>query len=125
MPVSALNETGEPVDWWFLYKVPQLKKDANADSATGYEYVYYDPVVKNVARSPNLLTSGKGALGQTLASILRNPEATTGWILYNDAMPAKRERRQQGQSGPHERHDWLRHEVRDRVLAAAFVAAIR
>ena len=42
MNISALDENGKPIDWWFAYKVPKLTKDANTSSATGYEYVYYD-----------------------------------------------------------------------------------
>ena len=45
MNVSALDESGRPVDWWFIYKVPQLSAGANNDSASGYEYVYYDPAI--------------------------------------------------------------------------------
>lgn len=37
MSLSALNETGQAVDWWFMYKVPKLGKDANSQSAGGYE----------------------------------------------------------------------------------------
>jgi len=39
MQISALDESGKPVDWWFIYKVPQLIAGTNSDSATGYEYV--------------------------------------------------------------------------------------
>ncbi len=42
MNVSALDENGKPVDWWFIYKVPELSAGANSDRAIGYEYVYYD-----------------------------------------------------------------------------------
>ena len=35
--VSALDENGKPVDWWFAYKVPKLAKDARSASTTGYE----------------------------------------------------------------------------------------
>lgn len=99
MKVSALNESGKPVDWWFAYKVPKLAKDASSHSATGYEYVYYDPVVGKVAQSPSLLTDGKGALDLTLDSIFAKPDATTGWILYNDEMPADAKRADSGQFG--------------------------
>ncbi len=88
MKVSALDENGKPVDWWFLYKVPQLTKDASSSSATGYEYVYYDQNAKQVTKSPNLLNGGKGALNLTLSSIFKSPDGTTGWILYNDEKPA-------------------------------------
>ena len=85
--ISALDESGNPVDWWFAYKVPKLGKTANEPTATGYEYIYYDPNIKKVIQSPNLLTDGKGALDLTLKSIFDAPAPTTGWILYNDEMP--------------------------------------
>jgi deoxyribonuclease-2 len=88
MNVSPLDENGKAVDWWFAYKVPRLTKDAGTDSATGYEYIYYDPKIDQVVKSPHLLTDGKGALGLTLSSVFDKPDATTGWILYNDEMPA-------------------------------------
>jgi deoxyribonuclease II len=95
MNISALDENGKPVDWWFIYKVPQLSKGAGNDEATGYEYVYYDSTldadndlkVHKVTKSPNVLNGGKGALNLTLNSVFQNPAATTGWILYNDEMP--------------------------------------
>jgi len=95
MNVSALSEQGKPVDWWFIYKVPLLRADANSDSASGYEYVYYDsaadasddPNIKKVVKSPNRLDQGKGALNLTLNSVFTKPGASTGWILYNDEKP--------------------------------------
>lgn len=99
MNVSALDENGKAVDWWFAYKVPKLAKDANSQSATGYEYVYYDPTLGEVVKSPNLLTDGKGALDLTLQSVLAKPAATTGWILYNDEMPASAKRSDLGSCG--------------------------
>ncbi len=88
MTLSALNETGQAVDWWFMYKVPKLTQDASTGSTTGYEYIYFDPDIGKVVKSPNLLTDGKGAMDITLASVFKNPADTTGWILYTDEMRA-------------------------------------
>ena len=90
MKLSALDENGKAVDWWFLYKVPKLVETKQAGvipSATGYEYVYYDPQIGKVRLSQYTLTAGDGALGRTLNSVFPKPDATTGWILYNDEMP--------------------------------------
>jgi len=92
MNITALDEAGKPVDWWFAYKVPRLDNVAGSPTATGYEYVYYDPNVGKVVRSPNLLTDGKGALDLTIKSVFEKPDATTGWILYNDEMPSDAKR---------------------------------
>ncbi len=106
MKISALDEQGKPVDWWFIYKVPQLSPGLNNDSATGYEYVYYDSNIDKakgkVDKSPNTLDSGKGALNLTLDSVFKNfkkPPATTGWIIYNDEMPASAKRKDDGNMG--------------------------
>ena len=48
MNVSALDESGKAVDFWFAYKVPKLSQDASTKSAVGYEYAYYDPKVKQL-----------------------------------------------------------------------------
>jgi deoxyribonuclease-2 len=95
MKLSALDESGLPVDWWFIYKVPKLGSGiSDSDSATGYEYVYYDSRIDQtggkIGRSPNILGDGKGALDRTLASVFgnyQNADNTTGWILYNDEYP--------------------------------------
>lgn len=92
MNISPLDENGKPVDWWFAYKVPKLAKAANSPTATGYEYIYYDPKVGKVDRSPYLFTDGKGALDLTLKAVFDGPDATTGWILYNDEMPSDTKR---------------------------------
>ena len=92
MQLSALDENGKQVDWWFAYKVPKLAKEATSPTATGYEYVYYDSNVGKVVRSPNLLTDGNGAVDLTLKSAFDKPDATTGWILYNDEMPTDAKR---------------------------------
>jgi len=112
MKISALNETGKPVDWWFIYKVPQLSPGGHGtDSATGYEYVYYDSEIdkkpdtdkkKKVDRSPFLLNEGKGALNLTLNLVFKNfkkPPATTGWVLYNDEKPVAATGRDDGNLG--------------------------
>ena len=96
MNVRALDEFGKPVDWWFMYKVPKLSAGATSDSASGYEYVYFDAAAslagKPVAKSTNRIDQGKGALNLTLDSVFRNPGPTTGYILYNDEMPTSAKR---------------------------------
>lgn len=81
--ISALDENGKPVDWWFAYKIPKLGKTADKPSTTGYEYVYYDANIKKVVKSPNLLTDGKGALDLTLKSIFESKSDTLGWLLHS------------------------------------------
>jgi deoxyribonuclease-2 len=95
MEVTALDEAGKKVDWFFIYKVPQLAAGATTDKTTGYEYVYYDSSIdeqetvsnRNIQKSPYVLNTDQGALNKTLDSVFNNPGSTTGWILYNDEKP--------------------------------------
>lgn len=97
--LSALDEQGNPVDWWFAYKVPKMDLTDHGNAATGYEYLYYDPNQDRVAMSPYLLTSGKGALDLTLQSTFDSPADSVGWILYNDEMPEEANRHDSGSYG--------------------------
>jgi deoxyribonuclease II len=97
MTLSALNDDGKPVDWWFLYKLPQdARPTTGTATTTGFEYLYYEPGQAAPSRSAHTLADGGGALHQTLAgffgSAVGGPPAadvpiTTGWILYNDEIP--------------------------------------
>lgn len=84
--ISALDESGKAVDWWFVYKVPEMS-GTGPSAAKGYEYIYYDPKIAKVVTSPYQLTVDKGALDLTLDSIFTNPAKTVGWVLYNDERP--------------------------------------
>jgi len=99
MNISALDENGKAVDWWFAYKVPKMAKAADSPTATGYEYIYYDKNIGKVVKSPNLLTDGKGAVDLTLKSVFNQPDATTGWILYYDEMPTDAKRKDSASFG--------------------------
>jgi deoxyribonuclease-2 len=91
MPLSPLDENGNPVDWWFMYKVPKLKASDLTDATTGFEYVYFDSQMaesgQSITRSSYTLDSDNGALFHTLDSLFSNPAASTGWLLYNDEVP--------------------------------------
>jgi deoxyribonuclease-2 len=103
MAIGALNESGKPVDWWFMYKVPELNSGAGTDGATGYEYVYFDSDLdakrKLVEASPHRIDQGTGALNETLDSVFAKPTKTTGWILYNDELPPSVKGRDDGNLG--------------------------
>jgi deoxyribonuclease-2 len=90
--LHAIDDSGSPVDWWFMYKLP---RDANSPTksgstkpSTGFEYLYFDSESKKpVARSSNLLTAKEGALYNTLMQLYptsKNPNDGLGWIFYND-----------------------------------------
>jgi deoxyribonuclease-2 len=87
MALSPLDESGKEVDWWFIYKVPELSQSAQTAHADGTEYAYYDDPAKSVVASPYKTDSNQGALAETLAALFGNPTDSKGYLLYNDERP--------------------------------------
>jgi deoxyribonuclease-2 len=92
-PLSAIGDNGQPVDWWFMYKVPKDAPGAASETggagtkATGYEYVYYDAGSTALAPSTHTLDEPTNALSATLAQLGGSPGDSVGWVFYNDEHP--------------------------------------
>jgi deoxyribonuclease-2 len=41
--LSAIGDSGNPVDWFFLYKIPSKSTESDGKTPTGTQYVYFDP----------------------------------------------------------------------------------
>ncbi len=103
-PLSALDDASQPVDWWFIYKIP---KDAHSlgesgkagGAATGYEYLYYDAHSTTLALSPNRLDSPTNALHATLAQVFGTTSDSLGYIFYNDEFPLELHKPDAGSKG--------------------------
>jgi deoxyribonuclease-2 len=90
MPLYAMDETGNPVDWWFMYKIAGKAKGKT--KWTGTEYVYFDarkPAIGKLTLSDERVDKN-GVLPETLQQIY-SKEATAnphlGWFFYNDENP--------------------------------------
>jgi len=73
-----LDENGETVDWWFIYKMPN-----------GFKYAYMDAASKEYTIAPfkdRTLDRLDGALGNTLHQIYTDKKGL-GYALYNDDRP--------------------------------------
>ncbi len=92
MNLSAIDDHGKPVDWWFIYKVAGKSKSSTGARFTGTEYVYFDSSMASAGKlslSPNHVDSD-GALPNTLAQLYHEEGASTahlGWYFYNDENP--------------------------------------
>lgn len=92
--LSALNDAGQPVDWWFMYKVSAESESSSGRKATGGEYAYLDAAGAarggGLALSSCLVHQAMGALYHTLAPLFE-PAAQrygpVGWYFYNDEDP--------------------------------------
>lgn len=90
--LSSIDDNGNPVDWWFIYKVAGKAVASDGSKATGNEYIYFDSSAseeKKLMLSPNLISdSSKGAVSNTLNQIYNNlDDPDLGWFFYNDEDP--------------------------------------
>ncbi len=90
--LSALSEpSGNAVDWWFAYKLPEGVSINGSAETTGREYLYMDAASdKPLTLSGRQIDAPDSALGRTLDQLNeknRSTQSTLGWILYNDEKP--------------------------------------
>lgn len=92
--LSARNDAGQPVDWWFMYKVSARSESSAGRKATGGEYAYIDADMAasgaGLVLSPHQVTDHVGALAGTLSPLLgpeAQPYGPVGWFFYNDENP--------------------------------------
>ena len=89
--LSVMDDTGKPIDWWFIYKVPSKSVASDKSKPTGTEYLYYDSSGKK--EKLNLSTDQigdpvHGAMSATLNQLYNDPTDTNlGWFFYNDEDP--------------------------------------
>jgi deoxyribonuclease-2 len=92
MQLSAMDDNGSPVDWWFAYKVAGKSASTDGSKATGTEYVYFDansPADGKLTLSPHRVDKD-GALPNTLNQLYAEQGMSTqhlGWFFYNDENP--------------------------------------
>jgi len=94
--LSALSQqSGNPIDWWFAYKLPEDVAINGSGKTTGREYLYFDPVINQPLTLSGLkIDSPESAVGRTLDQLSesrRSTQSSLGYILYNDEKPDKTE----------------------------------
>ena len=74
--ISCLDESGQPVGWWLVLKLP-----------AGGSYIYADANAPAFVNSTFAVDSGTdGAFLQTIAQIYSG-DAALGYVVYNDQQP--------------------------------------
>jgi len=89
MAINAIDEKGNSVDWWFMYKVSGESKTSDGGKVLGTEYIYFDanaPADGKAALSTYQVDKA-GALPNTLAQIYEAANPSLGWFCYNDENP--------------------------------------
>ncbi|KAI5614691.1 deoxyribonuclease-2-beta isoform X1, partial [Silurus asotus] len=83
--ISCLNEDGQPVDWFIMYKLPRIKQGS---LGSGVDYMYLDASLTKWQMSKNAVNTSEGALGRTLSQLYQRYQLnSSAFMLYNDAPP--------------------------------------
>jgi len=80
-----MNEKGQAVDWWFIYKLPYITSDSDPSIASGFGYAYYDASTALKVTGKRLDQNLSGALGATVNQIFK--DTTVDYIMWNDETP--------------------------------------
>ncbi|XP_026873210.1 deoxyribonuclease-2-beta isoform X2 [Electrophorus electricus] len=83
--LSCLDEEGQPVDWFIVYKLPKYTKGV---VGSGVDYMYLDPSLLSWQLSTHVVNTSKGAIGSTLSQLYHRYELnSSAYMIYNDAPP--------------------------------------
>jgi len=82
--LSCLNEEGNEVDWFIVYKLPIIQKDPRFGGGLGYAYM---DLHKSMDLSNATLDQSNTAISYTLEQIYQGTTANVGWVMYNDDYP--------------------------------------
>ncbi|XP_069055153.1 deoxyribonuclease-2-alpha isoform X2 [Lepisosteus oculatus] len=85
--VSCYNDQGSPVDWFYLYKLPQLSHHA---PGSGLLYLLLQQGNDSWVKGASLVNKSDGALGRTVGQLYKLRQEDLGYILYNDQKPPER-----------------------------------
>ncbi|XP_078075114.1 deoxyribonuclease-2-beta [Mustelus asterias] len=86
--ISCRDETGQPVDWFVVYKLP--KHRVHQAIGKGVKYLYLDPSTGNWQQSKYLVNMTESATGRTLQQLYSTYKSKVddrAYFLYNDAAP--------------------------------------
>lgn len=85
--ISCMNEAGEPVDWFVIYKLPKYRIGG---IESGVEYMYLDSSAGMWQMSKFMINSSQGAMGNTLSQLYNEEVYKSNisvYALYNDGPP--------------------------------------
>jgi len=86
--VGCKNERGESVDWFIVYKLPELPSSSKSMEKEGLAHVYMDESTQGQWRQSSVsFDSENHAVGHTLAQ-LYNRGKDDFYVMYNDEMPS-------------------------------------
>ncbi|GCC20393.1 hypothetical protein chiPu_0018952 [Chiloscyllium punctatum] len=86
--ISCMNEAGQPVDWFLIYKLP--KYILHQSVGLGLNYMYLDPSTGDWQRSQYLINMTESATGRTLQQLYSTYHSKVNdraYFIYNDAAP--------------------------------------
>uniref|UniRef100_T1HVY3 Uncharacterized protein n=2 Tax=Rhodnius prolixus TaxID=13249 RepID=T1HVY3_RHOPR len=82
--VQCLDESGKPVDWYVVYKLPNnAHKSYSESEGSSYLYITSETLKKGWIMSNQSIHSQQSLVAKTLKPLYRNQDKEL-WLVYND-----------------------------------------
>jgi deoxyribonuclease-2 len=92
---QCLDESGQPVDWWMIVKIPRETDSSDPGVSSGTAYLYADAQSYQTpaafwTNSSHQISDASSAAGLTVQQIYDNAgnTDTNGYLMYNDETPS-------------------------------------
>lgn len=84
--LQCLSQNGSPVDWFIIYKLPEISKYKVPDIREGKGFYYMDVNNPTLVLSQMGMDDSNHAVYYTLQQIYKN-QSTMAYVMYNDQPP--------------------------------------
>ncbi|XP_071491439.1 plancitoxin-1-like [Diadema antillarum] len=86
--ITCMDPSGNPVDWFIVYKLPRDSKSSDPLIKEGVAHMYMDVNNQFFSRSTVSLKDTNQAVARTLQQIYKNHQSQdVVYVMYNDAFP--------------------------------------
>jgi len=86
--IGCLDKNGNPVDWYIVYKIPELKDNSNPLISEGFGHFYMDSNNPNWILSSVSMNDSNQAIGYTLQQMYNHKtDENVFYMFYNDEFP--------------------------------------
>ncbi|KAK7095413.1 hypothetical protein V1264_006823 [Littorina saxatilis] len=87
--MQCLNQNGDPVDWFIVYKMPKLRHEKETEFGEGVAQYYMDGQTPSWTLSPQPINATTGhAVYHTLQQIYKAQKDSIFYLMFNDEKPS-------------------------------------
>uniref|UniRef100_A0A0B7A5J3 Uncharacterized protein n=1 Tax=Arion vulgaris TaxID=1028688 RepID=A0A0B7A5J3_9EUPU len=85
---TCLDSIQDPVDWYYVYKIPEMRSSADWKVKAGLAHFYLDVNSPVWTLSGRTINESQQSIYETMSPVYNNKADDTMYLMYNDEPPS-------------------------------------